>query len=261
MGGNAQARRIGGDLSLGQIGGSLRLAEAAGAVTAGTVGGDVLLEETQGEVQVEQVNGGATVVRATGAVRMPGINGEARLIDCSGALTVQSAGSIYYAGAPRAEATARLQTEGQALLALDPAANVALNLQAGAEIDVALPLQDEQREGGQVQGRLGDGSAHLDVTAGGRIGVVPRDPATAETVDRERASANGGWGGQWGPWNPGAWAAAWSSVGDPEAWGQRYAHHFQRRYEHMAERVARRAAQEAERATRCLLYTSDAADE
>ncbi|MCL4543804.1 MAG: hypothetical protein M1118_04255 [Chloroflexi bacterium] len=245
--GNVTAHDIA-ELSLTHVEGSVRARSGSGGFSAGVVDGTVHIASWMGNVRCDSVAGEVTLRQVDGALQLINVNGDLRLIDCPQTATASCSGSLYYAGTPRSGQNIELTSDGNALLACDPDANLALELHASGRMQILLPLEDQSGDEHTLTGRLGDGSAHLKLTSHGSILVTRRDQEEAQQDDSGEARRPWEGGGPWGRRFP----FDWDRSPFPESgwWGEILQGGPRRSYERWVEQMSRRAAREAERAAR-----------
>ena len=141
-------------LRVSRVGGNLEAKELGGTLDADRVGGNALLKSIAGMVTMDQVAGNVTAKNLSGGAKVPTIGGNLVL---NGGL---GTGCTYH-----------FHARGNAMLRLPEGSSAHLTLQARGQIQIlpTLTLADQRREGDALTGTLGDGGAEIAVEAAGNI--------------------------------------------------------------------------------------------
>jgi hypothetical protein len=134
IGGNLQAKEIGGKLAIDQVGGNAVLKDVAGFAS---------LDQVAGNLAAKNLYGGAKVPKVGGNLAL---NGEI------------GTGCTYH-----------FVARGNASLRLPQEASAHVILTAKGRILSSVALVDQSREGNRLAGTLGDGGSEIVVEAGGNI--------------------------------------------------------------------------------------------
>jgi hypothetical protein len=152
IGGNLQAKEIGGPLELDQVGGNATLKDIAGPVTLGQVAGNLAAKGLASGAKAPMIGGNLALNGAIGAGR-----------------------------------TYHFQTRGNAALRLPEETNAHLTVSAKGKILSSLTLLDEVREGNTLRGTMGDGGAEIAVEARGNVILGGGSPEVGAEVGAEIA--------------------------------------------------------------------------
>ncbi|MCB0184200.1 MAG: hypothetical protein KDE31_08050, partial [Caldilineaceae bacterium] len=145
-----------------------------GAVRAGSIGADMILRETRGAVQVQNVGGDLRTSHLHGDCQTT-VGGDLKAGAVSGNLNCTVGGDAVLRVEPQSGQAYRIHAGGDIRCRLNPEAGVAINAHAGGGIRVdQLPIQTTG-QAQSLQATLGDGSAALDLTAGGDILLASQD--------------------------------------------------------------------------------------
>lgn len=134
VGGNLQAKALGGALDIDRVGGNALLKSVAGPTTLDQVAGNLIAKDLSAGAQVSRVGGNLV------------FNGEL------------TEGHSYH-----------FQADGNATVRLPEGANAHVNAHAGGRIMTSLVLHNEERDGSRLSGTLGEGGAELAIEAGGNV--------------------------------------------------------------------------------------------
>jgi hypothetical protein len=224
--GDMSVRNLAGDLNVDTVNGDVSLREV-GKVVIGSVGSDFSLRGAQGDVLVKSIGGDASLREVDGSLRLDSVSDDLALRGVGGNLNVNVEEDVVVHLAPKPGQEYYVLAGDDILLVLPPDANATLSLR-GDDINVDWPgVEPEDTTSRTVV--LGDGSARINLNAGGDLVVTGR-PDAAESADEYGNFA--GMLFDWGDWG--------RELG--QKWGD-----FGRE---MGERVSRRAQDVAERAAR-----------
>jgi hypothetical protein len=148
--GNLQARVD--HLRVSRVGGNLQAKGLGGALEADQVGGNALLKGVAGMVSLDQVAGNLTGKNLTGGAKVPKIGGNLVL---NGEL---GAGCNYH-----------LNARGNAMLRLSEGTNAHLSLRAQGKLMSSAVLANQEQREGMLTGTLGDGGTEIVVEAKGNV--------------------------------------------------------------------------------------------
>ena len=172
--GDLEVRGIANAVDLRDVEGDAKLHSIVGAVTIGNVGGDMKLREVRGNAQVENVGGDLSASHLHGNCQTT-VGGDLKVGAVSGNLTCTVGGDAVIRVEPESEQRYRIHAGGDIICRFSANAGVAINATSGGEITVKhLPIQID-RDIQTLQTVLGDGSATIELTAGGDIVLVGRD--------------------------------------------------------------------------------------
>ncbi|HET89253.1 MAG TPA: hypothetical protein ENN99_00720 [Chloroflexi bacterium] len=186
-------------LTVETVRGDLKIKEVRGCVTVSTVYGDVILQVT-GAIELGQIYGHMNARDIVGDLRVESLSGDARVRGVEGQFSARHIGSDLKAegvrgglkteqigadawlGPPFSPGATYLVNAGSDLIAhIPPDADLRLSLQAGGRVRSRIPDLSLEDVGGEMQGTLGDGEAHLKATVGGSVSLRPAEPETGPT--------------------------------------------------------------------------------
>lgn len=165
-------------VAIGTVNGDARL-HIVGEVTIGTVQGDVTVRETRGTVAIETVGGDLRTSQLFGDCRTA-VGGDLKAGAISGNLDCTVGGDAVVRVMPQPQQAYRIKAGGDITCRLSADANVAISASAGGEIRTkGIPVQ-VQPDARSLQTVLGNGSAALELTAGGDVSLVNRSEPEVE---------------------------------------------------------------------------------
>jgi hypothetical protein len=171
-------------LMIGHVGINLEVAGAS-SLRARNVGCDCSLRDIHGHVSVDHVGSGVTVVGVAGNLQIGNIGGNAELKDIHGLLGVNSVGGNMFVGASfPSESVTRLRAGGNVHLVLPSNANLTIQAMVGGIVHGQASVS---AMGNHVTLVYGDGSARLEVCAGGNLELY------GDQAPNSTSTSSGGW--------------------------------------------------------------------
>lgn len=155
-------------LRASRIGGNLQAKEIGGALDADRVGGNALLKGIAGAVTLDQVAGNLTARNLTAGAKAPKIGG-----------------NLVLNGEIGTGCTYHFHARGNATLRLPEGTGAHVNLSAGGKILSSAALADERRDGNTLSGTMGDGGAEIAVEARGNIMLGGGEPQVGAELGEE----------------------------------------------------------------------------
>jgi hypothetical protein len=172
------------ELVIGHIGTNLEVGRAS-SLRARNVGCDCSLRDIQGHVSVDHVGSGVTVAGVAGNLQIGNIGGNAELKDIHGLLDVSSVGGNMFVEASfPLESVTRLRAGGNVHLVLPSNANLAILATVGGIVHGRASVS---AMGNHVTLVYGDGSARLEVCAGGNLELY------GDQTPKSTSTSSGGW--------------------------------------------------------------------
>jgi len=145
---------------------------SASQVRVTRVGGELVAKEISGTLDADQIGGNATLKSIAGAATVDQVAGNLVAKDLAGgARFPRIGGNLVWKGDLGTGRSYHFQCDGNAVLRLQEGTNAHLTLSAGGRILSSLDLADQEQEGGQLSGTLGEGGAELVVEAKGNVTV------------------------------------------------------------------------------------------
>lgn len=231
--GDMSVRNLAGVLDVDTVSGDAALREV-GKVVIGSIESDFSLRGAKGDVIVKSIGGDASLREVDGSLTLDSVSDDLALRGVGGNLNVNVDEDVVVHLDPKPGQEYYVLAGDDILLVLPPAANATLTLH-GDDIRVDWPGVDPEDTTSRTV-VLGDGSAKINLNAGGDL-VVSGRPDAAES-----ASEYGNFAGMmfdWGDWG--------REIG--EKWGS-YGREMGERMSRHAQEVAERAARKAEAAAR-----------
>jgi hypothetical protein len=98
------------------------------------------------------------------------VGGDLRLSRIGGVVQAEAGGDARLSLAPKAGTRSRIQAAGDVVCTLPESASATVEMTAGGELHLAVPVESKSSEGGSVV-QLGEGSATLELSAGGDLSL------------------------------------------------------------------------------------------
>lgn len=205
--GTCKIKGVQGNVLIESCGGSVSVAAIGGAVTLGTIHGEakvqnvgrlltithlesdlvargvggVVADTVQGDCQLQQIAGPVELQKVQGDCAVNGVSADLTLRDVGGDVVIKGiAGRVYLHGrddvrvqGPLCAGKHELSADSTLSLSWNPDDPLTL-LAIAPKINNQLPLENLQRQEGQLMGQLGDGSATVMLQAKERITLKGR---------------------------------------------------------------------------------------
>jgi len=227
--GDMSVRNLMGDLDVDTVKGDMALREV-GKVVIGTVESDFSLRGAKGDVLVKSIGGDASLREVDGSLDLDSVSDDLAIRGVGGNLNVNVDEDVVVHLDPKPGQEYSVLAGDDILLVLPPVANATLSLH-GDDIRVDWPGVTPVEDAASRVVVLGDGSARIDLNAGGDLLVSGQADAA------ESASEYGNFAGMMFDW------------GD---FGRNLGQNVSRRAQEVAERAARKAEAAARRTERKL---------
>ncbi len=230
---------VDGDMSLRSVMGGVELKEIHGdvsirdvdSVAIGSVHADFSLRGAKGHLSVTAIHGDASIREVGGNVSLESVADDLALRDVRGNVSVDVGGDVVFYVNPQSGNAYNVTAGDDILLVMPPKANATLTLN-GDEIDIAWKGVANEEDVTSRIVTLGDGSALINLNAGGDIRVTNQADAGDSAEDFGNFAGIG---------------FDWSGFGDRIS---RQVEEATRRASKRVEEAARRIDQQAERASK-----------
>lgn len=229
VGGDMSVRSLGSALDVDTVNGDVAMREV-GKVLIGTIKADFSLRGAKGDVLVKSIGGDASLRNVDGSLSLDSVSDDLAVRGVGGNLNVNVDEDVVVHLDPRPGQEYYVLAGDDILLMLPPDANATLSLH-GDNIRVDWPGVAHEENTTSRSVVLGDGSAKINLNAGGDLLVTGRQDAA------ESASEFGNFAGMMFDW------------GD---FGRNLGQNISRRASEAAERAARKAEAAARRTERQL---------
>ncbi len=181
IGGDASIRSLMGDIELKEIGGDLSLRDV-NSVAIETVHADFSLRGARGHLFIKSANSDVSIREVDGNVTLETVADDLALRDVRGNVSAKVAADVVMYLNPKAGNTYSVTAGDDILLVMPPKANATLTLNAD-EIDFAWKGVEEDEDATSRVVTLGDGSATINLNAGGDIRVTNQADAGESAED------------------------------------------------------------------------------
>ncbi len=183
------------ELMIGHVGINLEVAGAS-SLRARNVGCDCNLRDIQGNVSVDHVGSSVTVAGVAGNLQIGNIGGNAELKGVRGLFGVGSVGgNVFVEASFPPESVTRLRAGGNVHLVLPNAANLAIQATVGGIVHGHAAVS---AMGNHVTLVYGDGTARLEVSAGGNLELYGNQaPKSTSTYSWNWENFAHDWQSQW----------------------------------------------------------------
>ena len=224
--GDMSVRGLAGKLDVDKINGDVAMRDVRDVVV-GTIESDFSLRGAQGDVLVKSVGGDASLRDVNGSLTLDSVSDDLAVRGVGGILKVDVDEDVVVHLEPKPGQEYSVVAGDDILLVLPPEANATLTLR-GDDINVDWPGIEPDDSVSRVV-TLGDGSAKINLDAGGDLVVTSREDAA------ESADEYGNFAGMMFDWG---------------SWGREMGEHWGNYGRDLGERISRRAQVAAERAAR-----------
>lgn len=184
-------------LDLGQIGGDAQVKQLQGSVLASVIGGDLRVRKV-GSLNLTSLGGDLSLKKVSGDVVVEHVGGDTSCIDIKGQVEVKCGGDMALSNV---EGAITAVAGGDAALRLQLADELTYSVTAGGDISCYLPEETSARvvlksgshtlrvrgwqpppppEDELYEFTLGEGSASLNLNAGGDISLISHQPGQEE---------------------------------------------------------------------------------
>lgn len=240
------------ELMIGHIGINLEVAGASSLQTC-NIGCDCNLRDIQGNVSIDHIGSSITVAGVAGNLQIGNIGGNAELKGIRGLLGIGSAaGNVFVEASFPPESVTRLQAGGNIHLVLPSNANLTIQATVGGIVHGHGTVS---AMGNQVTLVYGNGTARLEVSAGGNLELYgDQAPKSTSTYSGNWENFAYDWQNQWQDmarqWNEASTAFA---AGFGASFKDGFPHATEKqqqkaeKYRQKAEKQARRASERAAR--------------
>jgi DUF4097 and DUF4098 domain-containing protein YvlB len=176
-----------GDIRIRTVNGKLQLSQASGDVQIRSANGDVQLGQTSGDVSVHDVKGSLACENVSGDVSVRGVEG---LVSCSsvsgdlsadfleGGLEAVVSGDAALRTDFTPGCSYRVTASGDVAVKFPTGANARFQVTAMGDIRHKVDWSEiSEPSGATLTGRMGDGEANVEITAGGDVTLRSKDDA------------------------------------------------------------------------------------
>lgn len=181
IGGDASIRSLTGDIELKEIGGDLSLRDV-NSVVIETVHADFSLRGAKGHLFIKSANSDVSIREVDGNVTLETVADDLALRDVRGNVSAKVAEDVVMYLNPQAGNTYSVTAGDDILLVMPPKANATLTLNAD-EINVEWKGIANEEDATSRVVTLGDGSAMVNLSAGGDIRVTNQADAGESAED------------------------------------------------------------------------------
>ena len=181
IGGDASIRSLTGDIELKEIGGDLSMRDV-NSVVIETVHADFSLRGAKGHLFIKSANSDVSIREVDGNVTLETVADDLALRDVRGNVSAKVAEDVVMYLNPQAGNTYSVTAGDDILLVMPPKANATLTLNAD-EITVEWKGVEEDEDATSRVVTLGDGSAIINLNAGGDIRVTNQADAGESAED------------------------------------------------------------------------------
>ena len=194
IGGDASIRGVLGGLEIKEMHGDLSIRDA-GAISIDTLHADFSLRGAKGNLYIKNAYGDVSIRDVDGHVTLDSVADDLALRGARGNIKVNVGDDVIVYLEPKSDGAYAVNAGDDILLVLPKTANATVTMQ-GDGIDVDWPGIDKDAEATQRVVVLGDGSAHISLSAGGEVRLTNKVDA-AESVDEfgNFAGLNFDWSG------------------------------------------------------------------
>jgi len=194
VGGDAAIRGVMGDIQLKEISGDLSIRDA-GSITIESVQSDFSLRGAKGNLYLKNAHGDVSIRDVEGNIMLDSVADDLALRGARGNIKVNVGEDVVVYLEPRPDGEYSIIAGDDILLVLPPNTNATLTMH-GDEIDVDWPGVEEDEDATERVVTLGNGSARINLNAGGDV-RVSNDADAGESAEEfgNFAGLNFDWSG------------------------------------------------------------------
>lgn len=194
IGGDASIRGVTGGNAIQEAHGDLSIREA-GSISIDTIHGDFSLRGAKGDLHIKNAHGDVSIRDVDGNVTLDSVADDLALRGARGDIKVNVGDDVVVYLEPKADGACAVNAGDDILLVLPMNANATVSMQGDA-IDVDWPGIEKDKDATQRVVVLGDGSAKINLNAGGDVRLTNKADA-AESADEfgNFAGLNFDWSG------------------------------------------------------------------
>lgn len=239
--GDAAVRGVNGDIEIKEVSGDLSMRDV-GSVSIDSVRADLSLRGARGNLHIKSANGDVSIRDVDGNINIDSVADDLAMRGARGNINVNVGEDVVVYLEPREDGEYSVNAGDDILIVLPSTTNATVTMQ-GDEINVEWPGIDADPEATQRVVTLGNGSAKINLTAGGDVRLTNRANAG------ESAEEFGNFAGLNFDWS-GFGERISRQVEQATGRAAKRAEEAARRAEKLAGEAARRAERHAERHAR-----------
>ena len=194
IGGDASIRGMPGSISIQEAHGDLSMRDA-GSISIDSVMSDFSLRGAKGDLHIKNAHGDVSIRDVDGNVALDSVADDLALRGARGNITVNVGDDVVLYLEPKADGAYAVNAGDDILLVMPKNANATVSMN-GDEVDVDWPGIEKDRDASQRVVVLGDGSAKINLNAGGDVRLTNK-PDAGESADEfgNFAGLNFDWSG------------------------------------------------------------------
>lgn len=194
IGGDASIRGVPGSISIQEAHGDLSMRDA-GSVSIDSVFSDFSLRGAKGDLHIKNAHGDVSIRDVDGNVALDSVADDLALRGARGNITVNVGDDVVLYLEPKADGAYAVNAGDDILLVMPKNANATVSMN-GDEVDVDWPGIEKDKDASQRVVVLGDGSAKINLNAGGDVRLTNK-PDAGESADEfgNFAGLNFDWSG------------------------------------------------------------------
>ncbi len=167
VGGDVRIKGVNGEIMIRTIGGDISI-QRVGRSSFEVVGGDVQAQRVAGDLTIDRIGGDAVVQRLAGDLRLRGVGGDLVIYDIEGIVDASVGGDTIATMDPEPSTKSAIHTGGDLSCRLPPSPSAAVTIRAGGDVRLPPNAEEETVSGGVIV-RFGDSESKIELSAGGDI--------------------------------------------------------------------------------------------
>ena len=167
VGGDVRIKGVHGEIMIRTIGGDISI-QRVGRSSFEIVGGDVQAQRVAGDLTIDRIGGDAVVQRLEGDLRLPSVGGDLMIYEIEGIVDASVGGDTIATMDPEPSTKSALHTGGDLSCRLPPSPSVAVTIRAGGDVQLPPNTEQETVPGGIIV-KFGDSESMIQLSAGGDL--------------------------------------------------------------------------------------------
>jgi hypothetical protein len=167
VGGDVRIKGVYGEIMIRTIGGDISI-HRVGRSSIEVVGGDVQAQRVAGDLTIDRIGGDAVVQRLAGDLRLRGVGGDLVIYEIEGIVDASVGGDTIATMDPEPSTKSAIHTGGDLSCRLPTSPSAAVTIRAGGDVQLPSSAEQETVPGGVIV-KFGDSESVIELSAGGDI--------------------------------------------------------------------------------------------
>ncbi len=167
VGGDVRIKGVYGEIMIRTIGGDVSI-HRVGRSSFEIVGGDVQAQRVAGDLTIDRIGGDAVVQRLAGDLRLRSVGGDLVIYEIEGIVDASVGGDTIATMDPEPSTKSAIHTGGDLSCRLPPSPSTAVTIRAGGDVQLPPSAEQETVPGGVIV-KFGDSESMIELSAGGDL--------------------------------------------------------------------------------------------